>query len=69
MKIETDSSVIYNFIQAELDSRWQSITDNSEKLPFSDTNVIQTRDIPRLLFRDFAHNIVNKIKEFEEKNS
>jgi len=69
MKIETDSSVIYNLIQEELDSRWDSILANSQNLPFSKTMVIQTCDIPRLLFSSFSQNILTKLKEFEEKNS
>lgn len=63
MKIELDSSAICGFIQNELESRWNDILENSEKLPFSNTMVIKTSDVGRLIYRDFTNNIAKKIQE------
>ena len=68
MKIETDSFVIYNFIQAELEVRYTNLVLSARQLPFTDIEVISTRNLPEFLLKDFSQNIVNKIKEFEQKD-
>lgn len=63
MEITTDTTIIHELIQQELDERWKILILEAQSLPFTNKRVLSLNSIGFHLYKDFAHNVVTKLKK------
>jgi hypothetical protein len=60
---------VIGFVQQLLDERYCQLMDQAKPLPFSNTNVIEARDVSRLFMNNFSHELGQRLEALVESTT